>query len=99
MLLLACIAVAWSGDLSQQQLLPAYRYFAALAPQQATLTVLPTREQRFELQANSPPQVSLSKHELALIEVVNTALTPEPRAAIAHRRRSVARGAAEAATH
>ncbi len=78
LLLFACVTVAWSGDLSQQQLLPAYRYFAALAPQQATLTVLPTREQRFELQANSPPQVALSKHELALIEVVNIALIQNP---------------------
>ncbi len=77
-LLLACVAVAWSGDLSRQQLLPAYRYFAVLAPPQATLTVLPARAQRFELQANLPPQVALSQHELALIEVIDTSLTQNP---------------------
>lgn len=78
LLLLACVAVAWSSGLSPQQLLPAYRYVAVLAPQQATLTVLPTRERHFKLQADSPPQVDLSKHELVLIEVVNTALTQNP---------------------
>ena len=77
-LLLACVAIAWSSGLSPQQLLPAYRYLTLLAPQQATLTVLPTREQRYELQATTPAQVSLSKHDLALIEVVNNSLTQNP---------------------
>ena len=78
LLLSACVAVAWSGDLSPQQLLPAYRYVAVLAPQQAMLTVLPTRARRFKLQADSPSQVAISQHELALIELVNTALTQNP---------------------
>ena len=78
LLLLACVAVAWSSGLSPQQLLPAYRYVAVLVPQQATLTVLPTRERHFKLQADSPPQVDLSKHELVLIELVNIALTQNP---------------------
>ena len=77
-LLLAVVAVAWGGNLSWQQLLPADRYLAVFAPQQVTLTVLPTQEQHYELQASSPPQVALSKHELALIEVTDTTLMQNP---------------------
>ena len=74
----ACVAIAWSSDLSMQQLLPASRYLAALTPPRATLTVLPAREQQVELQAATPPQIALSKQQLALIEVADRTLTHNP---------------------
>ena len=78
LMLLACAAVAWSGKLSLQQLLPARHYLAQLFPVRATLTVLPAREHVYVLSADTPPHIELAAQELALIEVTDTTLTHNP---------------------
>ncbi len=77
-LLLALAVVAWRADLSPRQLLPAYHYLATLTPLRATLTVLPARKRHYELQTDTPPQIKMSQHEMALIVVASTALTQNP---------------------
>ena len=78
LLLSACAAVAWSGNLSPQQLLPARHYLTQLFPVQATLTVLPARERVYVLSADTPPHIELGAQELALIEITDTTLMHNP---------------------
>lgn len=78
LLLLLFVAVMWGGALTWPRVLPAYHHILALLQTEARLTVLPAGERQFQLRADDAPQIALSKHELALIEIAAPQLKQNP---------------------